>query len=109
MRKRKRKGPKCCELKVTQKGVGLDEPQFFSGSSGSGSDISDTTVPDSGVNLASPISFGSGQKKAKVATPSAPVSGSTTSHMPPLSPDTRRRLDEEAQVQRTLYWMMTTC
>ena len=96
-RKRKRKGPKHHELKVTQKGVGADEPQFFSGSSGSGSDVSDTTAPDSGVNLASPVSVGSGQKKAKVTAPSAPVPGSTTSRMPPLSPDTRRRLDEEAQ------------
>ena len=96
-RKRKRKGPKRCELKVTQKGVGMDEPQFFSGSSSSGSDVSDTTAPDSGVNLASPISVGLGQKKAKVTTPSALAPGSTASRMPPLSPDTRRRLDEEAQ------------
>ena len=35
-RKRKRRSHKHRELKVTQKGVGTDEPQFFSGSSGSG-------------------------------------------------------------------------
>ena len=96
-RKRKRRGHRRRELKATQKGVGTDEPQFFSSSSGSGSDMSDTTAPDSGVNLASPVSIGSGQKKAKVNAPSGPVPGSTTSRMPPLSPDTRRRLDEEAQ------------
>ena len=59
--------------------------------------MSDTTAPDSGVNLASSISIGSGQKKAKVNAPSDPAPGSTTSRTPLLSPDTRRRLDEEAQ------------
>ena len=53
-RKRKRRGHRHHELKVTQKEVGTDKPQFFSSSSGSRSDVSDTTAPDSGVNLASP-------------------------------------------------------
>ena len=48
-RTRKRK-----ELRVTQKGTGNDEPQFVSCSGSSGSEASDTTAHDSGVNLASP-------------------------------------------------------
>ena len=62
-----------------------------------GSEVSDTTAQDSGVNLASPGSTASGQKKAKVTDQSVPAPGSTVSHTPPLSPDTRRRLDEETQ------------
>ena len=51
-RKRKRRDHKHCELKVTQKGIGEDEPQFFPGSGSSSLDVSDTMAVDSGVNLA---------------------------------------------------------
>ena len=87
-RTRKRK-----ELRVTQKGTGNDEPQFVSCSGSSASEVSDTTAHDSGVNLANPIPSRTGQKKARL---SDPTTGSNASCTPPLSPDTRRELDEEA-------------
>ena len=88
-RTRKRK-----ELRVTQKGSGNDEPKFVSCSESSGSEASDTTAHDSGVNLASPIPSRMGQKKARLSDPTA---GSSASHTPPLSPDTKRELDTETQ------------
>ena len=96
-KKRKKKSHRHRELRVTKKGVGDDEPQFVAGSSSdpSGSDESDTTVADSGVNLASPISTRLGRKKAKVTGPSILPAVSTISRTPPLSPNTRWRLDGE--------------
>ena len=83
----------------TEESRGRCKPKFVTGSSSdsSSSDESDTTVADSGVNLASPVSIGPGWKKAKVTDPSIPAAGLTISCTPPLSPDTRQRLDEETQ------------
>ena len=79
---------------MTQRGVGDDEPRLISCSGSSGSEASDTTAPDSGVNLASPIPSRMGQKKARL---NGPTASSNASRTPPLSPDTRRELDAEAQ------------
>ena len=87
---KKRKRSKKKELRVTQKGTGDDEPQMVSYSGSSGTEASDTTTADSGVNLASPVP--SRSKKAKISSPTA---GSHTSWTPPLSPDTRQELDTE--------------
>ena len=91
-KKRKRSKKKKKELRVTQKGTGSDEPQLVSCSGSSGSEASDTTAADSGVNLASPVPGRTGHKKARLSNPTA---GSHTSRTPPLSPDTRRELDAE--------------
>ena len=91
--KKRKRSRKKKELRVTQKGTGKDEPQFFSCSGSSGSEASDTTAADSGVNLASPVPSRTGQKKPRLSDPAA---GSHTSRTPPLSPDARQELDEEA-------------
>ena len=64
-RKRKKRNGKHREFKVTQKGTVNDEPTWVTCSSSSGSDASDTTAADSGVNLASPVTNRKGSKKAK--------------------------------------------
>ena len=94
-RKRKKRNGKCREFKVTQKGTRNDEPMWVTCSSSSGSDVSDTTAADSGVNLASPITTGKGLKKAKFTGTAVPAPGSNVSRTPPLSPDTRQELDVE--------------
>ena len=92
-KKRKRpKKKKTKEFRVTQKGVGNDEPEYVT-CSGS-SEASDTTAGDSGVNLASPVPSRTGPKKAKLSNVTA---GSNASRTPPLSPDARKELDTEAQ------------
>ena len=93
-KKRKRTKKKKKELRVTQKGVGDDEPQVVSCSGSSGSEASDTTAGDSGVNLTSPVPSVSGPKKAKLSNVGA---SSHASRTPPLSPDTRKELDMEVQ------------
>ena len=80
---------------MTQKGSGKDEPTWVTCSSSSGSEASDTTAADSGVNLTSPVSTGKGMKKAKLASSTVPAPGSNVSHTPPLSPNTRQELDAE--------------
>ena len=94
-RKRK-KHHKCKELRVTQKGSGKDEPMWVTCSSSSGSEASDTTAADSGVNLASPASTGKGPKKAKLTSTPVPAPGSNVSRTPSLSPNSRRELDADA-------------
>ena len=95
-KKRKRSKKKKKELRVTQKGIGSNEPQYVSvsGSGSSGTEASDTTAGDSGVNLTSPVPSRMGPKKARLSN-TAP--GSHMSRTPPLSPDARKELDTEAQ------------
>ena len=93
-KKRKRPKKKKKELRVTQKGVGNDEPQLVSFSGSSETEASDTTAGDSGVNLVSPVPSRTGPKKARLSNP-AP--SSHTSRTPPLSPDACQELDVEAQ------------
>ena len=93
-KKRKRPKKKKKELRVTQKGAGNDEPQYVTCSGSSGTEASDTTAGDSGVNLASPVPSRTGPKKAKLSDVGA---SSHTSRTPPLSPDARKELDTEAQ------------
>ena len=82
--KKRKRSRKKKELRVTQKGTGNDEPKFVSCSGSSGSEASDTTAADSGVNLASPVPSRMGQKKARL---SGPTAGSHTSrtHSPAQS------------------------
>ena len=68
---------------------------WFTCSSSSSSDGSDTTARDSGVNLASPVPSSKGSKKAKLTSVTVPAPGSNVSRTPPLSPDTLRELDAE--------------
>ena len=93
-KKRKRPKKKKKELRVTEKGTGNDEPQYVSvsGSGSSGTEASDTTAGDSGVNLASPVR--TGPKKARLSNTGP---GSHVSRTPPLSLDARKELDTEAQ------------
>ena len=91
-KKRKRSKKKKKELRVTQKGVGSDSPEYVSYSGSSES--SDTTAADSGVNLASPVPSRTGSKKARLSSEAA---GSNVSRTPPLSPDARKELEMEAQ------------
>ena len=93
-KKRKRPKKKKKELRVTQKGVGNDEPQHVTCSGSSETEASDTTAGDSGVNLASPVPSRTGPKKAKLSNVAASSHASCT---PPLSPDARKELDTEAQ------------
>ena len=90
--KKRKRSRKKKELRGTQKGTGNDEPQLVSCSGSSSSEASDTTAPDSGVNLTSPVPSRTGQKKARLSNPTA---GSHASCTPLLSPDTRQELDAE--------------
>ena len=91
-KKRKRSKRKKKELRATQRGTGNDEPELISFTGSSGSEASDTTAADSGLNLASPVPGRTGHKKARLSSHTA---GSNTSRTSPLSPDAQRQLDAE--------------